>query len=86
VLKRVVPAEVRWVFRLGPIGTFLVRSRLRGFVRKYPKEYNEEELKAALTKIRVGLQASSTGYLLGDSLTFAGAPFTCFTHTCRWIQ
>jgi hypothetical protein len=47
---------------------------MRAGLRKYPKEYDEEELKAALTKIRVGLQASSSGYLVGDSVSFAGAP------------
>jgi hypothetical protein len=74
VFKRLVQARMRWILRLGPFGTYLIRGKLRGLLRKYPKEYDEEELKAALTKIRLGLQASSTGYLLGDSLSFAGAP------------
>jgi hypothetical protein len=74
VIKRTLPAAMRWIFWLGPIGIYLIRSTMRGALRKYPKEYDEEELKAALTKIRVGLQASSTGYLLGDALSFAGAP------------
>jgi hypothetical protein len=73
VLKRVVPAAMRWIFRLGPIGIYLVHGTIRGLLRKYPKEYDEEELKAALTKIRVGLQASSSGYLVGDSISFAGS-------------
>jgi hypothetical protein len=73
VLKRVLPAAMRWILRLGPIGTYLVRGKLRGLLQKYKKEYNEEEVKAALTKIRLGLQASSTGYLLGDSISFAGS-------------
>jgi hypothetical protein len=74
VLKRVVPASMRWIFWLGPIGIYLIREAMRGGLRKYPKEYDEEELKAALTKIRVGLQASSSGFLVGDSVSFAGAP------------
>jgi hypothetical protein len=74
VIKRTLPAEMRWIFWLGPIGIYLIRSTMRAALRKYPKEYDEEELKAALTKIQVGLQAPSSGYLLGDSLSFAGAP------------
>jgi hypothetical protein len=74
VLKLIVPAEMMWIFKLGPIATFLLHGKLRSMLRKYPKEYNAEEQQSALTKIREGLQASSSGYLLGDSLTFAGAP------------
>jgi hypothetical protein len=73
VLKQVVPSAMGWIFRLGRIGTFLLHGTIRTLLRKYPKEYDEEELKAALTKIQVGLQASASGYLVGDSISFAGS-------------
>lgn len=71
-LKGMVPPAMRWILRFGPVGMFLIRSQLKGLAKKYPKPYDEEELKAALTKIRTGIQASSTGYLIGDSFSFAG--------------
>lgn len=45
---------------------------MKSFNKKYPKRYNEEELKAALTRIRTGIQTSSSGYLVGNSFSFAG--------------
>lgn len=71
-----VPPGAQWLFRLGPIGMALIRGQVRGLARKYPKPYNEKELKTALAKMRSGVQASSSGYLVGNFLSFAGVLFT----------
>lgn len=71
-LKKMLPRTMQWILRLGPLGIALIRSQVRALAKKYPKEFNEEELKASLGKIRTGIKASSSGYLVGDSISFAG--------------
>ena len=68
-----VPPAMRWLFKLGALGMALIRSQVHALVKKYPKQYDEEELKAALAKISTGIESSSSGYLVGDALSFAGA-------------
>ena len=72
-LKGMVPPAMRWLFKLGALGMALIRSQVHALVKKYPKQYDEEELKAALAKISTGIESSSSGYLVGDALSFAGA-------------
>lgn len=59
---------MRWLFRLGPLEIALIRSRVLALSSKYPKDYDEVELIAALGQIGAGIQALSFGYLVGDPL------------------
>lgn len=72
-LKGMVPPAMQWLFKSGPLGMALIRSQVRALARKYPRPYDEAELKAALGKIGTGIQASSSGYLVGEHLSYAGA-------------
>lgn len=49
----------------------MVRSFVAHLAKKYPRPYDEVELKAALTKLQAGIKTSKTGYLL-DTFSYAG--------------